>query len=52
MSTIVALQRLTLSDLMSDLVQHYDFPVSDAFPHVVVQVVLFLFMFSSFKTVG
>jgi hypothetical protein len=26
---------LTLSDRMSDLVQHYDFPVPDAFPHVV-----------------
>jgi hypothetical protein len=27
--------RLTLSDPMSDLVQHYDFPVPNAFPHVV-----------------
>jgi hypothetical protein len=26
---------LTLSDPMSDLVRHYDFPVPDAFPHVV-----------------
>jgi hypothetical protein len=26
---------LTLSDPMSDLVQHYDFPVPDTFPHVV-----------------
>jgi hypothetical protein len=26
---------LTLSDPMSDLFQHYDFPVPDAFPHVV-----------------
>jgi hypothetical protein len=49
---------LTLSDPKSDLVRHYDFPVLDAFPHVVsqqiVQVVLFLFllMFFSFKTVG
>jgi hypothetical protein len=44
-----------------DFVQHYDFPDPDAFPHVVrstdfsqqiAQVVLFLFMFLSFKTVG
>jgi hypothetical protein len=26
---------LTLSNPMSDLVRHYDFPVPDAFPHVV-----------------
>jgi hypothetical protein len=26
---------LTLSDPMSDPVRHYDFPVPDAFPHVV-----------------
>jgi hypothetical protein len=26
---------LTISDPMSDLVQHYDFPVPDAFPHLV-----------------
>jgi hypothetical protein len=26
---------LTLSDPMLDLVQHYDFPVPDTFPHVV-----------------
>jgi hypothetical protein len=26
---------LTLSDPMSNLVQHYDFPVPDSFPHVV-----------------
>jgi hypothetical protein len=26
---------LTLSDPMSDLVRHYDFPVPEAFPHVV-----------------
>jgi hypothetical protein len=26
---------LTLSDPMSDLVRHYDFPVSDTFPDVV-----------------
>jgi hypothetical protein len=26
---------LTLSNPMSDLVLHYDFPVPDAFPHVV-----------------
>jgi hypothetical protein len=26
---------LTLSNPMSDLIQHYDFPVPNAFPHVV-----------------
>jgi hypothetical protein len=26
---------LTLSDPMSDLVRHYDFPVPDTFPHLV-----------------
>jgi hypothetical protein len=32
---ILVLFILTLSDPMSDLVQHYDFPGPDAFPHVV-----------------
>jgi hypothetical protein len=32
----IHIQHLTLSDPMSDLVQHYDFPVPDAFPHVVL----------------
>jgi hypothetical protein len=26
---------ITLSDPVSDLIRHYDFPVPDAFPHVV-----------------
>jgi hypothetical protein len=30
----ILLMPLNLSDPMSDLVRHYDFPVSDAFPHI------------------
>jgi hypothetical protein len=32
---VVSLWPLNLSDPMSDLVRYYDFPVPDAFPHVV-----------------
>jgi hypothetical protein len=34
-SRIRTFLKLTLSDPMSDLVQHYDFPVPDPFTHVV-----------------
>jgi hypothetical protein len=47
---------LTLSDPMSDLVRHYDFPVPDAFPHVVwtsanreLRLYSFCFCFSLLK---
>jgi hypothetical protein len=49
---------LTLSDPMSDLVRHYDFPVPDTLlmqyglSQQIAQVALFLFLFFSFKTVG
>jgi hypothetical protein len=32
---VITFGGLTLSVPMSDLVRHFDFPVSDAFPHVV-----------------
>jgi hypothetical protein len=33
--SMFVMHMLTLSDPMLDLVRHYDFPVPDAFPHVV-----------------
>jgi hypothetical protein len=52
-------RRFIAAFVMSDEVRHYYFPVPDAFPHVlralasqqIAQVVLFLFLFFSFKTV-